>query len=855
MISDEIKKEVEKEFLTKINYKRSYDEAKIIPVSIVSDPKEHDEWYDEWFKTNNDNVNSYYWFRLKDFLERSLSKKYGAEKAGHVVKSIDHATNDIMRKMANPARKSFDYKGLVVGYVQSGKTANFTALIAKSVDAGYKFIVVLSGIHSILRRQTQIRLDKELTGMNDLRLDQVFINEPSEINNWNRLTTSRVQKTSSRNGVVKYKDLGEFTEVNLSPFNSYCRKKSPTIAIIKKNVKVLNRLIEYIQTSSSDIERENMPLLIIDDEADQASVDGKSNDPDSDRAATNDRIRKLLTYFTRKAYVGYTATPFANVLIDMSTNDYDVNDDLYPRNFIVALPDPNDSSIDQKEYFGSSLIFQSNLSDFFICSTGDSPDQFLTEGKISNDLSEAIDSYIMACAIRNLRGDRKKPMSMLVHISHKTDFHDTIMEIIQEYVDNTHGRYKNNLFSEKLKKDYLLIWEKFKNKSQKIKEELKLENKIPNFESIWDEIENVFEVLQVLVLNSKSTDRLDYTTEDETKVIAIGGNQLSRGLTLEGLMISYYLRESKQYDTLLQMGRWFGYRKGYEDLTRVYTTNRLWRYFQHLAEVEEELRRDIKRYEDTENTPEDLALTIRTHSRMMPTSKNKLGAAEIQRTSYSDSLHQTFRFPLDLTEKIRSNLSLGKKLVKELSTVSGFYCSMINDSIYLTQKTYPSNYIITHLINKYNFEQRYNGPGIDVENLKDYIFRRSNDGELQNWRIGVAGSNSGKVILEFKNYQFKAIRRSRLENNIGFDCGVITDKTHLLADLKKGAVSRSDGRDPNHPLLLLYFIDSDSKARKDGKNRGRVDLYHNINSEKLDVFAFALVLPESNKEPYNRIGQ
>src|SRR6266542_1188387 len=305
---------IETAFLERIQYKRSHDGAILIPVSIVSDPRDHEEWYDAWLAENNNLEGSYYWKRLENFLSYELTRKYGAEVAGKIVRSIDEATFSILKKLANPVRRQFSYKGLVVGFVQSGKTANFTALIAKATDAGYKFIIVLSGIHSVLRRQTQIRLDKELTGMNDLRIDEPFIDEPSDIKRWNRITTARLRERRTRDGELRIRDLGEFDTVNVDPFGSICNRTTPTIAIIKKNVRVLNRLIEYINKSTEE-NRRNIPVLIIDDEADQASIDGNANDPDSDPTSINDRIRRLISLFTRKAYIGYTATPFANVLI------------------------------------------------------------------------------------------------------------------------------------------------------------------------------------------------------------------------------------------------------------------------------------------------------------------------------------------------------------------------------------------------------------------------------------------------------------------------------------------------------------------------------------------------------------
>ncbi len=837
-LTDDENTYAKKEILKVIEFKESYDGAILIPVSVVSDIREHEEWYDEWLLQNNNFHNDYYWNSLKRFLSRELTDKYTAFDAGRIVKSIDDATYKTMKLVANPARRNFSCKGLVVGYVQSGKTANFTALIAKAADAGYKLILVLSGIHSILRRQTQIRLDKELTGMNDLNINESFIPEPPDIKRWNRLTTARLKKRKTKLNEIKISDTGEFDLRNLDPFNSICNRVTPTVAIIKKNVSVLNKLIEYLSHSNEE-NRAKVSLLIIDDEADQASIDGKANDPDSDPTTTNDRIRRLLKLFTRKTYVGYTATPFANVLIDMDTEHNDLEDDLYPRNFIVSLPEPED-------YFGTSKVFSGRFSDSIVKPIGDSEHDLL-DGVTSN-LSIAIDCFIIGCAIRNIRGNRSKPMSMLIHVSRLTHIHGALNIFVTEYVGIIKGRYDSNLHNEALKNQFEKSWHIYKADSESIIKALNKDYIIPEFDLLWTEIKAVFGVLKVLELNTQSDDKLDYTSGDEIKVIAIGGNQLSRGLTLEGLMVSYYLRQSTQYDTLLQMGRWFGYRHGYEDLTRVFTTSQIWDYFSHLAIVEEELRRDIRRYEGSDNTPVDLALTIRTHSRLEVTARNKLGAAYLKQASYSDSLSQTFKFPLDIPEKLESNLRLGNSFIKKVLETTGFKESWVK-GVYVSESGFSSDFILDHFFDKYTFEDRFNGSGMEKDELKDYIVR--NKPELNNWKIALAGNAKGQFSVELGDISFNKINRSRIFNNPGYDCGVITDKKHLLADLKKDAQSRSDGRTVNQALLLIYVIDKESK----GERIGRVDLFHNIKSSHKDVLGFAIVLPQSLKEPYNRIGQ
>src|ERR1041385_1319802 len=229
-VEQSIREDLERRFLERIQYRRAHDTATLVPVAMVVDPRGHEEWYEQWYSQNNNDISSYYWKRLENFLSHELTRKHGPDNAGRIIRSIDDATFRITEKLSSPTRREFNYKGLVLGYVQSGKTANFTALIAKAVDAGYKFIIVLAGIHNILRKQTQVRLDRELTGQREIDGPENYIDLPGPGKGWNRLTTAH----------------NDFSTTNIGFFENFCRMATPTLAVVKKNVTVLNRLIEYI---------------------------------------------------------------------------------------------------------------------------------------------------------------------------------------------------------------------------------------------------------------------------------------------------------------------------------------------------------------------------------------------------------------------------------------------------------------------------------------------------------------------------------------------------------------------------------------------------------------------------------
>jgi hypothetical protein len=622
--------------------------------------------------------------------------------------------------------------------------------------------------------------------------------------------------------------------------------------VIKKNGRVLNRLIEYISQSSQE-SRENMPLLIIDDEADQASVDGNSNDPDSDPTITNERIRTILNLFPRKSYVGYTATPFANVLIDMRTEHAELEDDLYPRNFIVSLPRP-------ENYFGSSQIFNSDLSESYIDEIPNVVDgqvynernEILNEGRITDNLAKSIDQFILSCAIRNRRGDRNKPMSMLIHASHLRADMRTVNEVVSGYFNSFRERYLND--NDNLKVEFTEIWVDFLASSQNINETLELDYEFESLDVYWSEVQNVLNVIQILVLNSDTDDRLDYTIDDEIKVIAIGGNQLSRGLTLEGLMISYYLRESRQYDTLLQMGRWFGYRSGYEDLTRIHTTGRIWEFFEHLALVEEELRSEIYRYEEEDLTPAQMAVAIRDHRNLNVTARNKMGAANTRQSSFSGSLNQTIWLPLDGPEVLQSNYSLGQSFIQDVNNQVGF--TLQNETnVYISNGTVTGSTVLNEFLRRYNFVDSNNidGAGMDHTGLIEYIDRRLNNQspELQEWTIGVVSLQSSVTSddpVDYGGLRINRLQRSRKRTNRGYNVGVLTDPSHKEVD----GFNRTN-RPAENGLLLLYLIWSGSEARTNSTER--VNLFHGIDSRQIDVLGFAIELPNSRLEPFNYLGQ
>jgi hypothetical protein len=307
------------------------------------------------------------------------------------------------------------------------------------------------------------------------------------------------------------------------------------------------------------------------------------------------------------------------------------------------------------------------------------------------------------------------------------------------------------------------------------------------------------------------------------------------------------------------MARWFGYRQGYEDLTRVHTTRPIWNSFEHLALVEQELRGEIYRYEEERLTPLQMQLVIRSHTNLRVTAPNKMGAAQLRQISYSGSLNQTIWYPLDQPEILRSNYNIGESFIRNINDRIGF--TLINDSgVYLANQKVAGQTVLDDFLNRYTFvdRERTGGPGLDDENLLSYVFRRLNDSipELTEWSIAVIGNinpTSENLPINYGGINLNRIQRSRKHTARGYNIGVLTEPGHDEIDLANGEV-----RSPQNPLLLLYIIWSGSKARNPRDHPQydeRIDLYGFINTERIDVLGLAIKLPASRYEPFDYIGQ
>jgi hypothetical protein len=785
----------------------------------------------------------YYWPALRDYL--LVTKNWLAPS----VRSLDEITDRIVGQLAPPNTAQFDIRGLVLGFVQSGKTANFTALIAKAADLGYRVIIVLSGIDNGLRRQTQIRLNRELVGYADNRPNAVML--PPMGRRWHQFTSE---------------DLGGDFQPGFANYAAL-QGSEPVLLVVKKNGPVLRRLHAWLDAAPDDVRRV-LPVLIIDDEADQASVDTRGSyqaedDPEAldyeEPSVINGLIRDLLRKFQRTAYVAYTATPFANILIPHDTVDPTVGNDLYPKDFLVDLPKP-DGYFGAEELFGrldpasGERVEGLNV----VRSVTDEDVLALNQGALPPTLDTAIADFILAGAARAERGQSESPATMLVHTSSRIAEQHQIAALVSQCFAEMRDswRYQRQLgIRDRLRTQ----WDQTFRPTTHVRNS-ELER---SFDQIEEHIGPFFESVEVRVINSSTGEVLDYEREPGLKAIAIGGNRLSRGLTLEGLMISYFVRRSGMYDTLMQMGRWFGFRIGYEDLTRIYMTEELAGWFSDLALVEHELREDIQVYESQNLTPLQLGTRILEHPALLVTSrlKQRFGTTITVEQSYSAQIVQTVRFPFrrpdDLTLLLEENLEATRTFLQRLGPPERW-----NRNGPVWRGIIPDR--VLEFLQHYRVDPEARSLSLPL--VRAYIERQNELDELTSWTVAVRGRESidrqlGDLDLGVPGGRIHQLSRTRLASDLN-SLGVITspgDEEEGLSDeqLERSvALQQRDGLGANpaarriraatEGLLLLYPISRHSGYDlEDGGSRRPLYEDHNDPSA-CDVIGLAISFPHSD---------
>lgn len=772
--------------------------------SALSDPDDHDDWLDSTKKRN-----WRYWHRLQSYLERSLPVD--------VVDALDRSTDGILGELEEPTKPGrWDRRGLVVGHVQSGKTSSYSALICKAADAGYKIIVVLAGMHNNLRSQTQIRLEEAFLG---------YETSPNR-DPGNPLGVFFEDRDPSIHPhcATTREDKGDFNTSAARRF-SISPEERPWLFVVKKNKTVLGRLLKWMQSNhvADGVDARGrkivnkLPLLVIDDEADNASVDtGEQEfidgvpDPEHEPKAINSLIRKILNTFARSAYVGYTATPFANVFIHRRGETDDEGDDLFPRSFIRNLAAPS-NYVGPARVFGlrgpggmrvGGLPLTREIEDIadehgsgWMPAKHDKSHVPKHGGEevLPVSLREAIQSFVLTCAARACRGQKTKHTSMLVHVTRFTAVQNEVRAQVDQYVKRMKQRLTRKTDHEEILAELRALWE---SDFEPTTTEVALALKPGDGEAIavaWPALEAVLpDVLTDIVvktINGSAKDALDYVEKEATglKVIAIGGDKLARGLTLEGLTTSYFIRTTKMYDTLMQMGRWFGYRPGYLDLCRLYTTPDLINSFGLIADAAEELREEFDEMVAVKGKPSSYGLKVASHPSLLVTAPMKMRSAKTVRLSYSGVMAQTVAFRND-EASLRNNLGLADQLLSELgkphesefarprpSRIDSFPHSHLWRNV-------PSESVI-------NFLRDYATPsGVERANgpvIAEFIQKMNGAGELSLWTVALVAEGRLGDAYTFPNGLKVMTMPGRSDNKVAgrYSIGALTDPKDEAIDI------------------------------------------------------------------------
>lgn len=569
-------------------------------VSLIQPDSHHDtDWADrltgiDWIYTNG----YFHYLASCEWSERMRQ-------------SLRDVSKTILGLLKDPtADGTWDRRGLVIGSVQSGKTANYLALIARAADAGYKFIIVIAGIQNALRSQTQRRIDEGFVGLHSETNKPVGVAKAiPQFPHPTTLTTI----SDDFNKQIARQSRYKLTDSN-----------KPIILVIKKNVSVLNFLYGWLKDMNAQgaDQIESAPMLLIDDEADHASIN--TNNPDHDPTKTNQLIRKILNLFAKSSFIGYTATPFANIFITP-----DDKDDLFPRDFIYCLDPPT-------SYFGPDKVFLEE----------DSPNQFtvpITDCEdvlplihkkdheifeLPTSLCKAINEFIVARSIRDLRGHEAHHCSMMINVSRFVHVQKSIRDLVSLYLQELKAAITANYAMP----DLIGSRNAYMKNLQKAYEEAYPHCDIP-WKKIRTGLHDAVTSTRLFLINSKSDQKLDYRKYESDgrglTAIAIGGLSLSRGLTLQGLCVSYIYRSTRMYDTLMQMGRWFGYRIGYEDLCRIHLSRDAISWYSYIANAASELVAQIREMRLLDKTPTDFGLYVRSHpDRLLVTSPRKMQRGE-----------------------------------------------------------------------------------------------------------------------------------------------------------------------------------------------------------------------------------
>ncbi|MGB9649853.1 MAG: Z1 domain-containing protein [Stellaceae bacterium] len=754
--------------------------------------------------------------------------------------TLDRAIDELLDSMGNPVQPGeWKRRALVVG-VQSGKTASCATFINKAADAGYRMVILLTGMLENVRRQTQERLDSAFVGFDS----RDFLTTGGQVSHKSRIGVGSIN--GSRDGIVFTSRDNDFRRNTASALGiSLDAVREPVLVVSKKNKAVLERLAGWLKARNADRDGKiDVPMFLIDDEADNASINTRPNPTET--TAINKAIRDLLKIFRRSSYVGFTATPFANIFIDPASTDEMLGDDLFPSDFIHVLEPPNN-------YIGMNLLFPPLEPDDMgagaepegpIRTISDEGDWLPPDHKnyaevtgLSDSLLEALRCFLLATTIRDLRAARDADSggggihrSMLVNVSRFTIVQNHVADALDVAVDEI--RRAVRLYGS-------LSPARAESSSPEIAALAQsCATEFANCGFAWPEVlaalhEAISPIVVQPVNQTKGAAALDYskvTAPPGVRVVAVGGNSLSRGLTLEGLSTSYFLRNARTYDTLLQMGRWFGYRDGYDDLCRVWVTAEAEGWYRHVTEATGDLKRDFARMRRRQATPEEFGLRVRTHpDTLLITARNKMASgvdvtAEARDISLIGRMIESTYLYAD-ERRNRQNYELLERLCNDLNSSRGLPVESPHRGAVLWHDV-PVDRVATFIddfvVHPLNHD--YQDDAI-AEFLRDLPSRDDMD-FLSLWTVGVVTTGEGSAIqfTPLPDLAVTAIkrqvapgrvpgsivvsaRRSRVGSPRDVRHGLSAEEIAEVRAASGGEFKAVDYREKMQaPLLLIYLI-------------------------------------------------
>lgn len=757
---------------------------------------EHDYlWYQKWL---NEGHEEYYWNRYKNYLFTQMRLP------PRVIETLQNKTlSSLMSYLGNPNDDSeFSIRGLVVGDVQSGKTSNYIGLLTKAADAGYKVIFILTGTIESLRKQTQIRVEEGFVGYDSTNAQDVGVGRGDRTP---KTFTSRKKDFAAADD--------QNTTYRISDYSS-----EPMIFVIKKNASVLTNVYTSLKNinTTRQYEKIDSPMLMIDDEADNASIN--TNKEEDDPTKINRCIRQILSLFSHNSYVGFTATPFANVFISYDSDDEMLKDDLFPRDFIYSLNAPSNYCGSRKYFFSENnnvrYIDDCNEKIFSLKHKKEWCGDYLF-----SSFYHAINTFLLANTIRDMKDVNKNThRSMLINMTRFT----SVQFVIQDITESYFCAMKNAL---KLTRKYPTS---FAEKNPHIKSlrnsfEQEYANIIVNGETLkWDKIfpciyDSIKNIEIVVVNSSKMSKKIDYDKHISTglRVVAIGGLALSRGLTLEGLCVSYFYRNTTTFDVLMQMGRWFGYRDGYGELCKIFITRESVRYYKDICVSIEDLRRDIEEMGKQNRKPEDYGIRVRNDSidlGITAANKSRNTKKQVQVKSFYGNIFETPYLHRDL-DIIEHNIDATLDFLRVID-ISTKDKSVHHPYFRNIPKANVINLIETITIHpaSANFDTKQIG-----------AFLKRSDIELKNFDVLVIGGDKKTqkhFVMPELDIDIPLVRRSFDISTKDESIIRISGQRARLggrADAKNGLDSSYQFKDDvrsqdylikgRNPLLIIYFID------------------------------------------------